>query len=93
MDIILDEEEKLDDDHLSSVCETALEYSIGKISLETPNFLKGNLDGLNSGWALVDIKTSKRGLLAVMIAPSSLDTCDRSVLAFWHINDPSNPYR
>jgi hypothetical protein len=41
MDIILDEEEKLEDDKLSSVSETALEYSTGKISFETPDFLKG----------------------------------------------------
>jgi hypothetical protein len=41
MDIILDEEEKMDDDHLSLVIETTLEYSTGKISFKIPDILTG----------------------------------------------------
>lgn len=86
MDVLLDEEEKMVFDELSSVLETKLECSVGHISLSPPDCLKG--------WILTDIKTSSRGILTVMTAPlSNQDIIDKSILALWHVADSSQPYR
>ena len=43
---------------------------------------------------MIDVKTSKSGILTVMVAPSSMaDTIDRSMLILWYLNESSHPYR